>query len=173
VQVTYKFRLYPNKKQEEKLLETLELCRQTYNYFLSQLDGKITIPRRLELQAQLPKLKKEKLELSKVHSKVLQMVLHQLYSNLRTLSRLKKNGKKVGKLRFKGKGWYKTFIYNQSGFQIIKTSKRLNLLYLSKIGGISIRLHREIKGKIKQVVIKKHNSGRWFACISTEEIVYA
>ncbi|MEM0327469.1 MAG: helix-turn-helix domain-containing protein [Thermoproteota archaeon] len=36
MQITYKFRLYPNKEQEEKLLETLELCRQTYNYFLAQ-----------------------------------------------------------------------------------------------------------------------------------------
>ncbi|MEM2841882.1 MAG: helix-turn-helix domain-containing protein, partial [Thermoproteota archaeon] len=40
VQLTYKFRLYPRKEQEEKLLETLELCRQTYNYFLTQWNGK-------------------------------------------------------------------------------------------------------------------------------------
>lgn len=31
------------------------------------------------------------------------MVLHQLYSNLKALAKLKKNGKKVGKLRYKGK----------------------------------------------------------------------
>jgi len=56
---------------------------------------------RLELQAQLPKLKKEKLNWTRLISKVLQMVLHQLYSNLKTLSQLKKNGKRVGRLRFK------------------------------------------------------------------------
>jgi putative transposase len=99
-QLTYKFRLYPKKEQEERLLETLELCRQTYNYFLEQWNGKV--PSRFELQAQLPKLKREKLELNKVYSKVLQMVLQQLYSNLKALSQLKKNGKKVGRLRFKG-----------------------------------------------------------------------
>jgi len=167
--VTYKFRLYPSQKQEEKLLETLELCRQTHNYFLSQWNGKDRIPSRFELQAQLPKLKKEKPELNKVYSKVLQMVLHQLYSNLKALSQLKENGKKVGRLRFKGKGWYKTFIYNQSGFKLIKTGKRLDLLRLSKIGNIPVRLHREIEGKIKQVIIKKHNSGKWFACICVEK----
>ena len=32
-----------------------------------------------------------------------------------------------------------------------------------------IRIHREIKGNIKQVIIKKHNSGKWFACICTQE----
>jgi len=167
VKLTYKFRLYPKHEQEERLLETLELCRQTYNHFLAQWKDKI--PSRLELQAQLPKLKREKPELNKVYSKVLQMVLYQLYSNLKALSQLKKNGKKVGRLRFKGKGWFKTFCYNQSSFKIIKTGKRLDLLRLSKIGDIPIRVHREVEGEIKQVVIKRHNSGKWFACVSIEK----
>jgi len=166
MQVTYKFRLYPDESQEEKLLQTLELCRQTYNHFLSQWNSKI--PSRFELQAQLPKLKAEKPELNGVHSKVLQMVLYQLYSNLKALSQLKKSGKKVGKLRYKGKSWYKTFIYNQSGFKIIKTGKRLDLLHLSKIGDVLVRLHREIKGEVKQVIIKRHNSEKWFACLSVD-----
>jgi len=171
IQLTYKFRLYPKKEQEERLLETLELCRQIYNYFLAQWNGKEKIPSRFELQAQLPKLKKEKPELNKVYAKTLQMVLHQLYSNLEGLSQLKKNGKKVGKLRFKGKGWYKTFIHNQKGFKLVKTGKRLDILHLSKIGDIPIRVHRVVEGKIKQVIIKRHNSGKWFACIYTEKEV--
>jgi len=169
IRLTYKFRLYPKKEQEERLLETLELCRQTYNYFLAQWNGKDKIPSRLELQAQLPELKTEKPELNRVYSKVLQMVLCQLYSNLKALSQLRKNGKKVGKLRFKGKGWYKTFIYNQSGFKLIKTGKRLDILHLSKIGDVPIRVHRKVKGKIKQVIIKRHNSGKWFAYVCVEE----
>ena len=173
IHLTYKFRIYPKPEHEEKLLETLELCRQTYNYFLAQLNSKAKIPSRLELQAQLPKLKKDKPELNKLHSKVLQMVLYQLYSNLKALSRLKKNGKKVGRLRFKGKGWYKTFVYNQSGFKLVKTGKRLDILHLSKIGDIPIRVHREIEGKIKQVIIKRQNSGKWFACICVEKEVKA
>jgi len=173
IQVAYKFRLYPMERQEEKLLETLELCRQTYNHFLAQWNGKDKIPRRLELQAQLPKLKVEKPELKKVYSKILQMVLYQLYSNLKALLRLKKNGKKVGRLRFKGKGWYKTINYNQSGFKLMKTGRRLDLLHLSKIGDIPIRVHRSVEGEIKQVVIKRHSSGKWFACICVEEEIKA
>ncbi|MBS7648021.1 transposase, partial [Candidatus Bathyarchaeota archaeon] len=169
IQLTYKFRLYPRKEQEEKLLETLELYRQTYNYFLTQWNGKPQS--RLKLQAQLPKLKIEKPELSKVYSKALQMVLYQLYSNLKALSKLKENGKKVGRLRFKGKGWYKTINYNQSGFKLIKTSKRLDLLRLSKIGNIPIRIHRPIEGKMKQVIVKRYNSGKWFAFVCVEKEV--
>lgn len=166
--ITYKFQLYPTEDQERKMLETLEICRETYNYFLSRIKESNKCPSRLELQSELPKLKKEKPELNKVHSKVLQMVLHQLYSNLKALAKLKKNGKKVGKLRYKGK-WFKTFIYNQSGFKIIETGRRLDKLHLSKIGDIPIRIHRKIKGKIKQVIIKRYNSGKWFALVCVEK----
>jgi len=167
--MTYKFRLYPTEGQERKLLETLEICRWTYNYFLSKIRESNKVPSRLELQAELPKLKRERPELNKVYSKVLQMVLYQLYSNLKALAKLKKNGKKVGKLRYKGK-WFKTFVYNQSGFKIIRTGKRLDRLHLSKIGEIPIRIHRKIEGKVKQVIIKRYNSGKWFALICVEKI---
>ncbi|MEM0220046.1 MAG: transposase, partial [Thermoproteota archaeon] len=126
---------------------------------------------RFELQAQLPKLKREKPELCNVYSKVLQMVLYQLYSNLKALSKMKKNRKKVGRLRFKSKGWFKTFVYNQSGFKLTKTGKRLDLLRLSKIGDIPIRVHRTVEGRIKQVIVKRHNSGKWFACVCVEKEV--
>jgi len=167
--ITYKFRLYPTEDQEKRMLETLEICRQVYNYFLSKIKESNKIPSRLELQAELPKLKKEKPELKEVYSKVLQMVLYQLYSNLKSLAKLKKNGTKVGKLRYKGRGWFKTFVYNQSGFKIIETGKRLDRLHLSKIGDIPIRIHRKIEGKIKQVIIKRYKSGKWFALICVEK----
>jgi putative transposase len=164
---SYKFRLYPSKNQEQKLLETLDKCRFVYNKMLEGLNEQDK-PNRLELQNSIPKLKEEHPELKKVYSKVLQYESYRLFSNLRALARLKKNGKKVGKLRFKGKGWFKTMCYNQSGFKIIKTGKRLELLHLSKIGNIPIRIHREVKGKIKQIVVKRYNSGKWFACIQVE-----
>jgi len=164
---TYKFRLYPNAEQEQKLLWTLEKCRFVYNYMLGGLNGQEK-PDSLALQSQLPELKEEYSELKAVYSKVLQYEIYRLFSNLRALSQLKKKGKKVGKLRFKGKGWFKTFTYNQSGFKIIKTNKQLYKLHLSKIGDIPIRVHRDIDGIIKQVTIKKYQSGKWYACISVE-----
>ena len=35
---THKFRLYPNKEAEMKMLNALELCRQTYNELLGLLN---------------------------------------------------------------------------------------------------------------------------------------
>ncbi|MDI6859884.1 MAG: hypothetical protein QMC85_05250 [Methanocellales archaeon] len=111
----------------------------------------------------MPSLKEEHPELKNIYAKVLQYEVYRLFSNLRSLAMLKKNGKKIGKLRFKGKGWFKTFTYNQSGFKVIETGKRLDRLHLSKIGDIPIRTHRDVEGKIKQITIKRHRSGKWFA----------
>ena len=166
--LNYKFRLYPNKNQEMMLLETLEGCRWLYNHFLGRWQGKEKIPSRYELQAELPKLAKENPLVGNIHSKTRQYILLQLYSNLRALSRLKKNGRRVGRLRYRKYGRYKTFVYNQTGYKLMETGTRLKKLHLSKIGDIPIKLHRRIKGSIKQVYVKRTPSGRWYATFSVE-----
>ncbi len=164
--LSYKFRLYPSEATERKLSERLELCRWLYNRLLGELnkagdEGKrIT---KLETQATIVKLKGEKPELGAVNSKALQMVNYPLWSNIRALAELKKRGRKVGSLRFKGRGWFKAMNFNQSGFRL--EGKKL---VLSKIGGIPIKLHREIMGEIKGVVVKREQSGKWYAAFQVE-----
>jgi len=168
MQITNKFRLYPSRQTEQKLLWTLDKCRLVYNDMLDGLN-KQDNPNRLELQAMLPKLKQQYPELKYVYSKTLQYEPYRLFSNLRALAQLKKKGKMVGRLRFKGKAWFKTFTYNQSGFMIEMTGKRCQTLHLSKIGDISIRMHRSFRGVIKQIAIKRYKSGKWFAMLSVEQ----
>lgn len=166
MQTTYKFRLYPTKEQEQKLFWTLDRCRFVYNYLLDKKNKEKL--KRKELQALLPKLKKEFPELQGVHSKTLQYENYRLHSNIFALHQLKKNGKKIGKLRFKGKEWFKTFTYNQSGFVIIQNQTRYDELRLSKIGEIPFIMHRDIEGKIKQITIKHYPSNKWYASIIVE-----
>jgi len=167
VVIAHKFRLYPSKQQEVKLLETLDLCRQTYNILLGELNRQKVIDRS-QIQGIITDIKVCDPRLKKVYSKTLQYESYRLFSNLKALSQLKKKGKKVGGLRPKGIGWFKTFTYNQSGFKLIETGKRCQTLHLSKIGDIRIRCHRNIKGKIKQVTVKREASGKWFASIIEE-----
>ena len=163
----YKFRLYPNKKEENKLNDTLDLCRFTYNNLLEGLNKQEKINRGI-IQHSIVELKQTNPQLKNVYSKTLQYECYRLFSNLKGLSQLKKNGKKVGRLRFKGKGWFRTFTYNQSGFKLIMTGKRCQTLHLSKIGDINIRCHRNIKGNIKGVIVKKYPSGKWYAYLQVE-----
>ena len=128
--ITHKFRLYPSEGQEEKLLFILERCRWLYNKLLSIInENKKTLSKR-EIQSMLPKLKEERTELKEVNAKTLQMVVFMLYNNLKALSALKKRGKKVGKLRYKKYGKFKSFILNQSGFKLIETGSRLDVIHL-------------------------------------------
>ena len=164
--MTYKFRIYPSKNIQNTINEHLNLCRYFYNYLLEQ---KTKNPKlnKMDTQKLITQLKKENPELKKVHSKVLQMVNNKLWGNLKALGELKKKGHEVGKLRFKSsKNHYKTLEYNQSGFKIDYGTKRLTL---SKIGEIPTVLHRNIKGEIKGVIIKKEPTNKWFAFFQVKE----
>ena len=163
----YKFRMYPNKETREKLDLSLEVCRQTYNNLLSGLDERFT---KNELQNYLLDLKVVFPEMDNVHSKVLQMENQRLFSNLSSLSQLKKKGRKVGRLRFKGKNWFKTFTYNQSGFKLTPVKNKKAILYLSKIGDIPIKLYRQVDGKIKSITVKK-SLGKWYCSIATDGVI--
>jgi len=164
---TYKFRLYPNKTQEKKLLETLDICRFTYNQLLEKINGKEKITK-YELQHYILELKQKYPQLKNVYSKVLQYENYRLFANIKGLAISKRNGNKIGRLRFKGEQYFKTFQYNQSGFKLIgRNDKKYDILHLSKIGDIHIMKHRNIEGKIKQIIIKRKVNS-WYAHIITD-----
>ena len=166
---SHKFRLYPNKEHERRLEEQLEISRWLYNRLLEEIEKARKEGRKItqkDTQALIVKLKEEYTELKKVYSKVLQMVNHQLWSNIRALSALKKNGRKTGRLRYKKKGRFKSLNFNQSGFSINVTHSRMSF---SKIGGIKAKIHREIDGKVKGIWVKKYPSGKWYAILQIEK----
>ncbi len=155
VLISYKFRIYPSKTIQAKLMEQLEICRWLYNRLLEEVNkagekGKKI--RQKDTQTLIVKLKEENPSLNKVYSKVLQMVNYQLWSNIKALAKLKRNGKKVGKLRYKTGNSFKTLNFNQSGFRIDAERRKL---VLSKVGEIPIKVHRSIEGKVKGVIIKR------------------
>jgi putative transposase len=74
-----------------------------------------------------------------------------------------KAGEKPGYPRFKGKGWYDSITYLQSGFTL-----NGNILTLSKIGDIKVRIHRALEGNIKRLTIRRTSTGKWFVSILTD-----
>jgi putative transposase len=101
-----------------------------------------------------------------VHSQVLQDTLRRLDKTFNNFFRRLKKGEKAGYPRFKGKYRYDSFTYPQSGFALEKKKKKLRL---SKIGDITIKLHRPIpaEGVIKTCTIKRHVD-HWYACFAVE-----
>ncbi|GAA0219079.1 MULTISPECIES: RNA-guided endonuclease InsQ/TnpB family protein [Halobaculum] len=160
----YKYRLDPSDTLTETLLHQVDTCRQLYNHILYLLNEADDIPARYEVQGRLPDLKSWWDDLGDVHSKVLQMVVKRVYDNLSTLTAQKENGRAVGMLKWKPPREYRSLTYNQSGFKLKNTSGRPTL-WLSKIGEISIHLHRDIpeNATIKQVTVKQEPTGEWYA----------
>ncbi len=94
------------------------------------------------------------------------MVVHQIDAARKALNTLKQNGRKTGSLEYNEE--CNTFVYNQSGFKIGRHGNT-DLLWLSKVGYVEIRLHREPLN-IKQILVTRKPSGRWFASVVCEEI---
>ena len=165
---TYKYRLYPTKKQIQRLERTLEICQILYNSCL--LDRKNHYEQtgkglsRIR-QQEILKNDKNKIEaLGEIHSQVLQDVLFRVDRAFQSFfRRLKENKGKAGYPRFKSESRYDSISYPQEpGFHLTEQG-----LKLSKIGTVKIKLHRAIQGGIKTCTIKREID-KWYACFSVE-----
>jgi putative transposase len=163
----YQYRLYPTKKQKQKLIWIIEECRWLYNQTLAfRKDAWEEYSVSINLyntNALLLRWKLERPSLVSIYSQVLQNVCVRVDLAFKSFFRRVKSGDKPGYPRFKGYGRYDSFTYPQSGFGI-KDGK----LHLAKIGNLKIKLHRPIPGKIKTLTIRHTPSGEWYACFVCE-----
>ncbi|MDE1861241.1 MAG: transposase [Candidatus Micrarchaeota archaeon] len=164
--LSYKFPIYPNKEHKARLESALEMCRFTYNKLLEELQKQDKIDRR-KIQHKILELKEQNPDLDKVYSKTLQYECYRLFSNLSALNGLRRKGRKVGHLRFKGRDWFKSMTYNQSGFEFEKKTDKRGIIHLSKIGSIKIKTRRQVSGNVKQAVLKKSDE-KWYIILQTD-----
>ena len=156
----YKFRIYPSKKQEALLNhhlwlaknlwnELLEDCKQMYEDF-----GYFPTKNTLQLMVKDYGL----------YSQTQQEIAHRIHDSVMRLFKLKKKGIKCGFPRFKSFDSMKSLHYPQHGTGFWLDRK----LTVTPFGEISIKKHREIKGKIKTLTVKREASGKWFAVFSVD-----
>jgi putative transposase len=169
LKLSYKFRLYPNKTHLQKLEFTLELSRELYNSALlhriqawQKARHSVTYT---EQANSLVEVKQVRPEFKEVYSQVLQDVLRRLDKNFKAYLRRLKDKEKPGFPRFKGKGWFKSLTYPQSGWQFLSDRK----LQISKIGIIRVNLHRNFpkNARLKTLTLKKEVD-KWYAIVSFE-----
>lgn len=167
---TYKYRLYPTKKQERLLNEQLALCTELYNAALQErkeaylLCGKsITFTQQC---AQLPVIKELRPEYEAIYSQVLQDVLHRVDKAFKAFFSRVKAGQTPGYPRYKSRFRYASLTYPQTGFGIDEQGK----LSLSKIGHLKMVQYRPTKGVVKTCTIVRNPTGKWFVCFSCDEV---
>ena len=168
----YKYRIYPSKRQLDKLSTQLNLCKEVYNKLLEncikeyEKDSSFRINRK-SLNSILNKLKEENPKLSGIYSQVLQNVFDRVikaYQNF--FRRVKEGNKKVGFPKFKQHYRSITYPQNNGSFEL-----KGNRLLVSKIGEIPIILHRKTEGDIKTLTIERNQANQWFAVFSAEKDV--
>jgi putative transposase len=172
MEYSHRYPAYPTEEVAAELERHIDIHRQAYNHTLYEYENVDAndIGSAYKHHYRLPDWKNEYPLFSEVNSKALQRTVTRFYQNLDGLSEQKHNGHNVGKLKWKSSREFQSMTYSQSGFELKNTSGRRATLWLSKIGDIPIRYHREIPGRadIKEVTIKKETTGDWFISFGLE-----
>lgn len=172
---TYRFRIYPNKSQQELIQKTFGCCRFVYNHFLQVRKEAWDTEKRTvhytECCRQLTLLKKELGYLAEVDS-------HALVYSLRYLDNAFQNfifqpipGKKFGYPKFKSK---------KESTQSYRTQNADNGLrfdgkkfHLPKIGFVKCRVSKKVNGRIVNTTVVQSASGKYYVYIGCADVEIA
>lgn len=168
MQLTQKIKITPSKEQEEVLSHLSEKCRLIYNFALTERKQEYKYGRKIsyiDQQNKLPQIKEQYPEYKQVYSKVLQYTLRILDANYKSFFALRKHGDKKAKTpHYKGKKYFTTMTYNQSGFKL----QNHNIILSHKCNDIDLSFKIPIKfsfKKIKQVSILKQNNDYYLSIV--------
>ena len=163
----YKFRIYPNKQQEELINKTFGCCRFVYNKYLAKRielyeNNKETYSYK-QCSSDLTNLKKELVWLKEVDSTSLQSSLKDLETAYKKFFK-----EKSGFPKFKSKKTnrfsYKTKYTNGNIEYLRKHIK------LPKIGMVKIRDKQIPQGRILNATISKEPSGKYFVSLCCTDV---
>lgn len=160
---SYKYRIYPNKQQEELLIKQFNGCRFVYNL---ALETKILVYKMrginmsdYDLIKQITQLKKDAVWLKEIDIESLQ----QSVINMGFAYRHFFKGKS-GFPRFKKKNQRQSFRI----LTLIKVNFEKSIITIGKHKNISVVLDRKFIGTIKSATVSKSISGKYFASILIE-----
>lgn len=163
---TYKYRIYPTKRQEQVLNDQLAVCCELYNAALQERKEAWQRERKsiswFDQNLQLKEIKAIREDVAAVNASVLEQALKRVHLAFQAFFRRVKDSKKSGHPRFKSIKQYDSLTFRQIGN--VLSGKRLKL---SRIGAVRINLHRSFEGGIKTLTVKRE-AGRWFALFCVE-----
>ena len=167
VEKAYKFRIYPNKQQEELINKTFGCCRYIYNRFLAKRieyyeNNKETYSYK-QCSSDLTNLKKELLWLKEPDKFSLQNSLKDLEAAYKKFFK-----EKIGFPKFKSK---KT---NRFSYRTNFTNGNIEYcgkyIKLPKLGMVKIRDKQTPQGRILNATISKEPSGKYYVSLCCTDI---
>ncbi|HEY7123938.1 MAG TPA: RNA-guided endonuclease TnpB family protein [Ktedonobacterales bacterium] len=167
MRTAFKYRLSPNKQQEQTFLFYLRRCRDLYNSGLEERRAayqmrKVSV-RCFDQINELPDFKRAFPAYQEIPSHVLQDVLRRLDKAFVAFFRRIRTGEKPGYPRFKSTSRYHSFTYpDGAGWKLGEKH-----LTLAGVGDVKIKLHRKLQGTIKIVTIRR-DVDQWYVTFSCE-----
>lgn len=169
---TYRYRIYPTKKQTRLLSQWLALCCEVYNAALQERRDAYRMAGvslgYAQQCAELPACKDVRPELAAVNSQVLQNVLRRVDLAFAAFFRRVQAGEQAGYPRFRSRLRYDSLTFQQYGnsFSFSGDGK----LVLSKLGHVKIVLHRPFKGIPKTATVSRTRTGKWYVSLACDEV---
>ena len=173
MEYSYKFRIYPNRYQENLIQRTFGCCRFVFNHFLAermeQYRQTKKAPTRFQQDKSLTLLKKELEWLREVDAAALQASLQSLDTAYQNFFRRVKQGQKPGYPRFKSKHNHQRSYKSKCVGTNIKVLDKA--VQLPKLSLVKCRISKEVKGRILSATVSQNPSGKYFVslcCTDTE-----
>ena len=171
---TYKFRIYPNKEQEEIIQKTFGAVRFVYNYFLALKKEKYNENKKFlgaydccKILTELKK-KPEYAWLNEVENHALQQSLIDLENSYKNFFRELKRGNKPPFPKFKSKKNKKNKFRSPFCDNNIRIQE--NKIKVPKIGWVKFINSQIVSGKIKNITISQVPSGKYFICVCCSDV---
>lgn len=164
----YKYRIYPNKQQEEQIQKTFGCCRFVYNQTLAYRNDKYKILKESMNKTSCNNyvnqaLKKEYKWLKEVDKFALTNAIYNMDSAYQKFFK-----EHTGFPKFKSKkNNRKSYTTNFTNGNI-EVSFENNKIKLPKLKWVKTKVHREFVGQIKSATISQSPSGKYFVSILVE-----
>lgn len=172
MEYSYKFRLYPDRKQETQIIRTLGCCRFVFNHYLSRRKEAYEQSGRTlnyyDCAKDLTQLKKSLEWLKEVDATALQSSLRDLDTAYKNFFRRVKNGEKPGYPRFKSKHDHKQSYKSKCVGTNIKVLDKA--VQLPKLGLVKCRISKEVKGRILSATVSRNPSGKYFVALCCTDV---
>ena len=169
---SYRFRIYPTKKQKEQIAKTFGCCRYIYNYYLTKriqaYNDKKESMNYYACSKDMTQLKKSLDWLKEADSQALQSALKFLDVAYQNFFRRLKKGGKPGFPKFKRKHDSRqsyTTRYARNNIEIFERAVKL-----PKLGKVKCRVSKQAQGRILSATVSLTPSGKYFVSLCCTDV---
>lgn len=174
MEYSYKFRLYPNREQENLIQRTFGCCRFVFNHYLAyrkevyEKTGETFNYHACANDLTVLKRQKETAWLKEVDATALQSSLRDLDAAYKNFFHRAKQGNKPGNPNFKSKHCHRQSYKSKCVGTNIKVLD--NAVQLPKLGVVNCRISKQVQGRILSATVSQNPSGKYFVALCCTDV---